>query len=269
MNGKISIIMGIYNCSDTLPQALDSIIAQTYTNWQLILCDDASTDDTYKVANEYKNKYPDKIVLIKNEVNSKLAFTLNHCLSYADGDFIARMDGDDISASDRFEKQIEYLRKHPEFDLVGTAMQRFDGEQKADVFYPPEFPNYFTLRDKVPFCHATILAKSYVYKELKGYTVSKRTVRCEDFDFWFRFYKLGFNGANLMIPLYLVRENINAIKRRTAQARWDALKTTWIGFKLLDYPKIWLFKTTLLCIAKMLTPYKIVEVYRMWQSKNK
>lgn len=84
---KVSIIMGIYNCADTLSQAIDSILNQTYTDWELIMCDDASTDNTYDVAKSYRDKYPEKIVLIKNEVNSKLSFTLNHCLKYASGEY--------------------------------------------------------------------------------------------------------------------------------------------------------------------------------------
>ena len=114
-NEKISIIMGIYNCSETLPEAIDSIIAQTYENWELIMCDDASTDDTYKIAEEYKNKYSDKIILIRNEKNSRLAFSLNHCLKYASGKYVARMDADDVSVPKRFEKQINFLKEHPDF----------------------------------------------------------------------------------------------------------------------------------------------------------
>ena len=68
VEGQISIIMGIYNCADTLPQAIDSILAQTYTNWQLILCDDCSTDNTYDIAKSYKEKHPEKIILIRNPI---------------------------------------------------------------------------------------------------------------------------------------------------------------------------------------------------------
>ena len=102
---KISILMGIYNCADTLSRAIDSIVNQTYTNWELILCDDGSVDSTYEIAKQYQNKYPDKIVLLKNEKNIQLAATLNHCLEYATGKYISRMDGDDESTPDRFEKQ--------------------------------------------------------------------------------------------------------------------------------------------------------------------
>ena len=67
---KVSVLMGIYNCAKTLPEAIDAILAQTYTDWELILCDDGSKDDTILVATEYVDKYPDKILLLKNEKNT-------------------------------------------------------------------------------------------------------------------------------------------------------------------------------------------------------
>ena len=63
---KVSIVMGIYNCAPTLPEAIDSILAQTFSDWQFVLCDDGSTDDTYAIAESYLNKYPEKIILLKN-----------------------------------------------------------------------------------------------------------------------------------------------------------------------------------------------------------
>lgn len=267
---KISILMGIYNCADTLSEAIDSIINQTYTNWQLILCDDCSTDNTYNVAKSYQEKYPEKIVLVRNEVNSRLAFSLNHCLKYADGEFIARMDGDDISVSNRFEVQLKFLNDHPEYDLVGCAMQRFSGDGKlADIFYSVDNPDYYTLKNKIPYHHATIMARRKVYDELNGYTVCERTKRGQDYDLWFRFYKAGFKGTNLREPLYMVREDAAAIRRRTFKTRFNALKTTWYGFNLLGYPKHWLIKPTIETFVKSMTPHKITEIYRKWQSKNK
>lgn len=266
---KISVIMGIFNCADTLPQAIESIVNQTYTNWQLIMCDDASIDNTYDVAKSYQEKYPDKIILIKNDVNSKLAFTLNHCLEYADGTFIARMDGDDISMPDRFEKEVKFLKEHPEYDVVGCAMQRFSGSgDLADVLYAVDSPDKYTLKNHIPFFHATILARRKVYDELNGYTVLPRTQRGQDFDFWFRFYHAGFEGNNLKEPLYNVREDENAIRRRTIKGRFNALKTTWYGYNLLGYPKHWFIVTLVKTILKSLTPYKIIELYRRWQARK-
>lgn len=269
-NGKISIIMGIYNCAKTLSVAIDSILNQSYTNWQLIMCDDSSTDGTYNIAKSYQEKYPDKIILIRNDVNRRLAYSLNQCLKYADGEFIARMDGDDISLPNRFEVQINYLKNHPEYDLVGCTMQRFnDKSGLADIVYSVDSPDYYTLKNKIPFHHATILVRRNVYDTLSGYTVCKRTNRSQDYDLWFRFFYVGFKGQNLQEVLYLVREDISAIRRRTFKTRFNTLKTTWYGYKLLGYPKSWLIKPTLEVFIKSLVPHKFIEVYRKWQALNK
>ncbi len=269
-NGRISVIMAIYNCAEYLSEAIDSILSQTYTNWELILCDDASTDNTYDVARDYQNRYPDKIILLKNETNSKLSYSLNHCLKYATGEFVARMDGDDRCSPNRFEKQVLYLRAHPEYQVVGTDMQHFNEKTGlADIVPSVKEPNYFTLRRHIPYHHATIMTYKYVYDKVDGYTVSDRTVRAQDYDLWFRFYHAGFQGNNIHEPLYQMREDSNAIRRRTFKVRCNALKTTFLGYRLLNYPKWWLIRPTLICIAKSIVPFWIVALYRRWQSVHK
>lgn len=267
--GKISILMGIYNCAPTLEEAIDSILDQTYTNWELILCDDCSTDDTFKIAENYQKQYPDKIILLKNEKNSRLAYTLNHCLEAATGEFVARMDGDDISVPERFEKQVAFLRSHPDIVLVGTAMQRFsdDGSLGA-IAYCEEYPDKDTPYKKgLVFNHATIMAYRSVYNELGGYTVCPRTVRGQDRDLWYRFLAAGNKGANLQEPLYMVRENKEAIKRRSAKVRWNSYKTEMIGYKALGYPFYRYMKPTLR-LSKIFVPSGLMLRYRDWQSQR-
>ena len=257
-NNKISIIMGIYNCSGTLSEAIDSIVNQTYEDWELIMCDDCSTDTTYVIAESYKLKYPDKIKLIKNNRNMKLAYSLNHCLEYATGKYVARMDGDDISLPNRFEKQILYLKTHPDIQLVGTAMQQFnDKDGNIKIIYKPEHTDKWTLHTQIPFHHATIMTYKSVYERLGGYTVAERTNRGQDYDLWFRFFAQGFIGDNIQESLYLVREDLNAIKRRTLKMRLLAFQTTKIGYELLGYPKKWLVKEFIISLLKGLTPHQI------------
>ena len=105
MTPKISVIMGVYNCASTLPEAIASIQKQTITNWEFIICDDGSNDDTWRIADDFREN-DDRIVLLKNEKNLGLNATLNKCLSVARGQYIARMDGDDICAPARFEKEL-------------------------------------------------------------------------------------------------------------------------------------------------------------------
>lgn len=268
-NGKISILMGIYNCAPTLNEAINSVLSQTYSNWELIMCDDCSTDNTYKIAEQYQNQYPDKIILLKNEKNSRLAFTLNRCLEAATGEFVARMDGDDISVPERFEKQIEFLRSHPDIVLVGTAMQRFadDGSLGA-IAYCEEFPNRDTpYRRGLVFNHATIMAYREVYNKLGGYTVLPRTIRGQDRDLWYRFLAAGYQGANLQEPLYLVRENEAAIKRRNAKDRWISFQTEMFGYRLLRY-KWFRYLKPIAKLSKVMVPIVFVLKYREWQTKK-
>ena len=123
---KISIISGIYNCANTLSEAIESILSQTVTDWEWILCDDASTDGTADVVRGYQEKYPQRFVLLQNETNRGLNYTLNRCLKEAKGEYIARMDGDDLCAPDRFEKELAVLETEPEIDIVSTSMTFFD-----------------------------------------------------------------------------------------------------------------------------------------------
>lgn len=233
---KISVIMGVYNCEDTIVEAIQSIFNQTYKDWELVICDDASTDKTYEIIKSIQEKYPDKIKLLKNNKNLKLAASLNRCLEVANGDYIARMDGDDLSVNTRFEEQVNFLNEHKEYDLVGTQMISFDENGDIGVVKIVEKPDKFTLRWNTPFCHATIMARKYVYEKLNGYTVSTRIKRCEDVDLWFRFYKEEFKGFNLQIPLYKVRERADDYKRRTLSHSIDAACVCFNGYRLLNYP---------------------------------
>lgn len=218
MKERISVLMGIYNCADTLPEALDSLYAQTYKDFKLILCDDGSSDNTYEVAKQYADKY-DNIVLLKNEKNIKLAATLNRCLEHADTEYIARMDGDDISLPTRFEKQINFLDSHPEYAVVSTPMIYFDetgdwGRGKANPT-----PDKNSFKKGTPHTHAPSMTRTAVLKEVEGYTVNKRLVRGQDYYMWYKIYKAGYKGYNLEEPLYKMRDDKNAISRRTFNSR--------------------------------------------------
>lgn len=263
---KVSVIMGIYNCADTLSEAIDSILNQTFTNWELILCDDGSSDDTYKIAENYALMNPGKIRLIKHEKNQGLATALNSCLREVTGDYVARMDGDDRSMPERFAMQVQFLETHSDVQLVGTAMLRFNETGNIGVDKKPEHPDRYTLKKSVPFNHATIMTYRYVYEKLNGYTVSEITKREEDHDLWFRFYQEGFVGCNLEEPLYCVREDLNAIKRRTLKGRIACCKVMLNGYKLLGYPKTW-YWYPYFEVLKAFVPSSFVMLYRRFQAR--
>lgn len=260
-NGKVSVIMGIYNCQDTLRESIDSIINQTYNNWELIMCDDMSTDNTYKIAQSYLEKYPNKVKLIQNKKNSGLAFSLNQCLKYVTGEFIARQDGDDLSVKNRFEVQVKFLEENKQYDLVASKMISFD-ENGVNGLRGVSFdePKISDLSRSTAFCHATIMAREYVYKELNGYRVNKYTMRCEDVDLWFRFFAKGYKGYNLQEGLYMVRDDLNAYKRRTLKSYLYLMKVNFDGYKMVNMPKkyyVFLIKP----ILSALIPKTIMKKY--------
>lgn len=238
MNGKISVLMGIFNCAGTLPEAIDSILAQTYGNWELILCDDGSVDDTYAVAEGYRTRYPDKIVLLKNEKNMGLNYTLNRCLERATGEYIARMDGDDLCMPDRFHKEMKALREHPEMTVVSTPMEYFDetgiwgrGKGKA-------FPQPLDLLYGTPFCHAPCMARREVILSIGGYTEDPKFLRVEDYDLWVKLYAAGYRGINLEEPLYQMRDDRNAASRRKFKYRINEARVKAKAVRLLKLP-VW------------------------------
>lgn len=216
---KISILMGIYNCAATLPEAIDSILAQTYTNWELIMCDDGSKDNTIEVAMEYVAGYSDKIKLLKNEKNMGLNFTLNKCLEHATGEYIARMDGDDSCSCLRFEKEIEYLEDHLEYSLVSCHMELYDESGVFGVVKYKENPELKDFLKASQFCHAGCMIRAEVLRALGGYTVSDKFLRVEDYELWVRLYLAGYRGYNLQEVLYSMRDDRNAFKRRTFKSR--------------------------------------------------
>lgn len=233
---QVSIIMGIYNCEDTLRESIDSIINQTYTNWELIMCDDGSIDNTYNLAKEYEAKY-NNIIVIRNKKNEGLAKSLNNCLDISRGEYIARMDGDDISLNNRLEEEMKYMLENPDIDILGTSVYYFDedgiwGKDKAkgkldkiDIFCGRGFS------------HPTIIIKADVLKSVGGYRSNNLTYRAEDYDLWCRLYEKGYKGRNLEKPLLKYRVDKNAYKKRKYKYRVDEYKLKKYWFKRLRIQK--------------------------------
>ena len=230
---RVTVIMGIYNCENTLIESLESLFTQTYTNWNLIMCDDGSSDATIKIAEQYATAYPQKITLLRNESNMGLNYTLNRCLSIADGEYIARQDGDDISMPTRFEKEVAILDTSPGIAIVSTAMKYFDENGMWGQNHPVEFPqdNDFILG--TPFCHAPCMVRKNAYQAVSGYTEDPHYLRVEDYDLWIKMYAVGFRGQNITEPLYAMRDDRNAYSRRKFKYRINEFRVHIKAARLL------------------------------------
>lgn len=251
---KISILMGIYNCASTLPEAIDSILAQTVTDWELILCDDGSSDDTAQVAESYVNAHPGKIILLKNLRNMGLNFTLNHCLEAATGDYIARMDGDDISLPQRFEKELAVLENNPDIAVVSCAMSYFDEHgEHGGVARVCQEPRKEMLVHGPVHCHAPCMIRAEAIRSVGGYSVDKRLLRVEDWHLWLKIYAAGGQGRNIPEILYKMRDDRNAASRRKFKYRLNEAHVAALAIKMLKLPK-WQYLYTLRPIVVGLLP---------------
>lgn len=210
--------MGIYNCADTLEEAVQCIIDQTYTNWELIMCDDGSSDNTYSVALSLSQN-DDRIKVIKNEKNMTLAPTLNRCIELAKGEYIARMDADDVCDKTRFQKEYDFLEAHKEYAFVSCLMDLFDDEGTYRVINYHENPTVTDLVKKSQFSHAASMMRANALKDVGCYSIEKIHNRVEDYHLWIKFYEKGYKGYNIQEVLYSMRDDINAFHRRSFNNR--------------------------------------------------
>lgn len=199
----ISVLIPVYNVEAFVKEAVLSICNQTYKNIEIIVVDDCSTDRTYTVVAELVKIDP-RIKLFKNEQNSKIVKTLNYALTKAKGEFIARMDGDDISTPERLEKQLKFLLDNPNYDLVGSHLTTIDehgniiGYQKMPISRDAIRK---TIKLVSPVSHIW-LARKRVYDLLKGY---REIPGAEDYDFLLRMHSNGLQFTNLDSFEYFVR----------------------------------------------------------------
>ena len=232
---KISVIMAVYNCANTLQEALDSLYCQSYKKFKIILCDDGSTDDTLLIAEHNAAKHKN-VVLIKNETNKGLNYSLNHCLQYADTEFCARMDGDDISLPVRFEKELAFLESNSEYAVVSTPMIYFDdnGEFRRGVGCGEILKTNFL--HGTPICHAPCMFRTDVVKSVGGYADGEEYRRVEDYHLWFKLFSKGYKLFELDECLYKMRDDRNAKNRR----RWIGRRNTFTlmnkGFRMIGLP---------------------------------
>ena len=256
---RITVIMGIYNCADTLVEALKSLESQTYKNFKVVLCDDGSKDDTLQVALRWAEEHPNYLV-IQNEHNIKLAATLNHCLGYVDTEYVARMDGDDISLPTRFEKEIAFLDAHPEFAFVSTPMAHFDERGIWREGKEIEYPQNCDFKDCAPFCHAPCMVRKSAYDLVNGYTTDEKVERAEDYYLWYKMYRAGLKGYNIQEILYMMRDDKNAIARRKVKDRLRGVKMHWEILRGLNikYPYLIILKG----VSKILVPPFLIPTLR-------
>lgn len=261
----ISVIMGVYNCKDKelLFKSVNSIIQQSYTDWEFIICNDGSTDDTLSVLKKLE-LLDNRIRIISYERNQGLSYALNKCISCATGKYIARQDDDDISYPSRFEEQINFIREHNEYEIVGTIADVYDDNGIWGEYNLEEMPSPKTFLWNSPFLHPSVIIRKQALDVVGGYRVAKETSRCEDYDLFMRMYVKGMKGYNIQKKLYKYRIVNGNKKYRPMKDRLDEARVRYKGFcKLGLMPSGFVYVLKPLIIG--LIPQKIFKIIKARQ----
>jgi len=215
--------MGVYNGFDRLDRSIQSIINQTYKDWEFIVCDDGSIDGSYARLLRYSEE-DSRIVVIKNDQNSGLAKTLNNCLAIVSGEYVARMDDDDYSHPNRMEEEVRFLDDHPEYAIVATGRNMMDeiGIWGEDTF-EGERTNIDIFKGKM-FAHPTVMIRKEAYDKVKGYSTYKGIGREEDTDLWCKMYSSGYKGYVIGEKLLDYFESRISMQRRKYKYRFSETK---------------------------------------------
>lgn len=208
---KVSIILPVYNAALTLFDAIDSIINQTYNDWELLIINDGSVDRTEEIILSFKDS---RIKYIKNDINRGLIYSLNRGLSIANGEYLARMDADDISEPTRIEKQVVFMDSHPNIIICGTQITYF-GTKSSD-YTKLKFPtNNTKLKDMLAFstcfAHPTVMIRRSVM-EFSGIIYDFNYKNAEDYNLWIDLMDFG-EYANLQERLLKYRVSDNQISQ--------------------------------------------------------
>lgn len=233
-----SIILPTHNGAHRIAQAIESVQKQTYTNWELIIIDDGSTDTTRDIVQQFSQNDA-RIVYYKNDHNLGIQKTLNRGLSLAQGEYIARIDDDDQWIdSTKLEQQISFLKTHTKYVLVGTGA--IVADENGTELYRYMLPESDTkirqqLLQKNCFVHSSIVFRKKIVADLGGYSESKKTRHVEDYDLWLR---IGEQGMFKNLPIHGVlltsRESSLTNNNRLGQA-WKSLLLSYSFFS--TYPR--------------------------------
>ena len=166
VKNKISVIMSTFNSEKTLGKAIESIISQKYTNFELLILDDCSIDRTHSICMEYQQKYKN-IKVFRNSKNEGLTKSLNKLIKHSTGDFIARQDSDDLSHIDRFSIQMKFIKEN-KLDACTSRARIMDSRKKlpGNSYY---LPINFHMKLKNPFIHGTLLINKNTLEKVGGY----------------------------------------------------------------------------------------------------
>jgi glycosyltransferase involved in cell wall biosynthesis len=261
----ISVIMPVYNTAEFLASAIESILSQTYKNFEFIIVDDASSDNSWKTIRSYA-KADKRIRIYRNPINLGVSLTANIATAHAKGKYLARMDSDDISSPDRLQKQLNYFKKHPRAILVGGQCTIIN--ESDNIIGYKKFPlsPHQALMDMlfwaVPVQQGFMMINlQKLPSNFTWYEASKRSA--EEIDLFFKLSQYG-EFANLPDNLYYYRQIPNSLSHfNPKKTFWLTLQSRLLAIKNGHQPSVkgWLFNFAQIFFVSVL-PTSVI--YNIW-----
>lgn len=214
MQPLISVILPVYNGLPYLEEAIKSVLSQSCRDFELIIINDGSRDDSAAVI----ERIIDRRIRFYQQENRGLAATLNRAISLAKGKYIARQDQDDISLQYRFEKQVAFLDAHPDVGMVGTGAEIWVGNKRSDrlLVHPADNASIkFGMLFDNRFVHSSVMIRRSVFEDTGGYTEDATRQPPEDYELWSRVMR-KYKLANLPEVLLKYREVEGSMSRTGA-----------------------------------------------------
>jgi glycosyltransferase involved in cell wall biosynthesis len=208
---KVSVLLPVYNGEPYLKAAIESILNQTFRDFELIIIDDGSKDRSKEIISQFK----DKRIRWQSQPNAGLASTLNKAMKLAHGDYLARQDQDDLSLPERLAKQVDFLDKHPNIGVVGTASKVWieDKPTEQTLKHPSQNPEIqFNLLFDTPFVHSSVTIRRSTLDKVGLYTTDPKRQPPEDYELWSRLGR-SCQLANLPDTLHIYRETKGSMSR--------------------------------------------------------
>lgn len=219
LNKKVTVLLSVYNGEDYIKNAIISVLEQTYTEFDLLLMDDGSTDKSAEIIHSFED---DRIKYIKNEQNMGLTKTLNKGLNLTDSEYIIRMDSDDICYPERFEKQIKYMDENKHLVVSGSNVRQFSAtgwDYKTNVNTKPEEIRTELLFN-CPLKHPSVIMRNSIIKK-ENYQYSTEHIATEDFGLWRKIsekYDLG-NLKNVLMDYRIHDQGISVQANKKRESR--------------------------------------------------
>lgn len=216
---KVSVLMPAYNAGNLINEAINTIVQQTHSNWELLVLDDGSTDDTFQKANSIGDE---RIQVIQNKSNQGYLKSCNKLFEMASGEFVTFLDADDTCSKDRLKRCLKEIETSGA-DFLTTDHTRFwnDGKRES-VNQPIDFSRLSTDPNYYPsICGATIFVKKELVEKIAGYASVFDKMGAEDYHWLFRL-SLGGKGIHLSEPLYRYRQHEGQIRNRSTPENFIA-----------------------------------------------